>query len=550
MVSSSASPNVLLVMTDQERYPPPYEDEVVAKFRREQLPARESLREDGLEFHRHYAGSTACTPSRATLFTGHYPSLHGVTQTDGTAKKHNDPAMMWLDPNSVPTLGDWFRAGGYQTHYRGKWHVSFADLLIPGSHDSLMASDNDGKPIADALEAYRNADRLDPFGFSGWIGREPHGANRAECGAVRDGVFAEQVVGLFGELAQARGDGPWLAVSSFVNPHDIAAYGVLGDQIWKLAPPDDTVPEIPEAPSQSDSFAGRPACQEQWTATWWQMLYEQPPDAGYRRLYYSLQKLVDQAIARILEALDASGMADDTIVVFTSDHGDMLGAHGGMQQKWCNAFDESIRVPMIVKGPGVSTNDGGIDIPTSHVDLIPTLMGLAGIDTERAAAGVAEHHDEAQALPGRDLSGVITGSAAPASVASPLYFMTEDDISRGISAQNAITGKAYPPVDAPCRIESTIASLPTDQGGADEVWKLNHYYERLDDWNEARGIAKHPFAGPAAEPVYELHNLTVDPEERHNCAGDTPDVLRRLQTILDAQRDAKRKLPSHRNPVG
>ena len=56
--------------------------------------------------------------------------------------------MGWLDPDEVPTLGDWFRAGGYQTHYRGKWHVSHADLSIPGSHEGLMASDDDGRPIA------------------------------------------------------------------------------------------------------------------------------------------------------------------------------------------------------------------------------------------------------------------------------------------------------------------------------------------------------------------------------------------------------------------
>ena len=55
--------------------------------------------------------------------------------------------MHWLDPNSVPTLGDWFRAGGYRTHYRGKWHVSFADLMIPGTHEGLKASDDDGKPM-------------------------------------------------------------------------------------------------------------------------------------------------------------------------------------------------------------------------------------------------------------------------------------------------------------------------------------------------------------------------------------------------------------------
>ena len=124
---TAARPNVLVIMTDEERYPPPYEAEPLAEFRRTQLPARERLRAASVELHRHYAGSTACLPSRATLFTGQYPSLHGVTNTDGLAKQASDPAMTWLDPNSVPTMGDWFRAAGYQTHYRGKWHISHAD---------------------------------------------------------------------------------------------------------------------------------------------------------------------------------------------------------------------------------------------------------------------------------------------------------------------------------------------------------------------------------------------------------------------------------------
>ena len=90
---------------------------------------------------------------------GQYPSLHGVSQTDGTTKQDADPEMLWLDPDSVPTLGDWFRAGGYQTHWRGKWHVSDA---ATGRLEARRAeaSDDDGKPIADAVEAYRKADRL------------------------------------------------------------------------------------------------------------------------------------------------------------------------------------------------------------------------------------------------------------------------------------------------------------------------------------------------------------------------------------------------------
>jgi len=546
-------PNVLVIMTDEERYPPPYESESVARFRRKQLPARESLRSSGLEFHRHYAGSTACLPSRATLFTGQYPSLHGSSQTDGLAKKATDPGMHWLDPDSVPTLGDWFRAGGYQTHYRGKWHISHADLLVPGSHDSLMASDADGKPIASNTEAYRRADRLDPYGFSGWIGREPHGADRADCGAVRDGVFATQVVELFDELAAARRDGPWLAVASFVNPHDIAFAGFGWEQLLQMPPPDDTVPDIEEAPSQGDSFAGRPPCQENWLRLWPQIIYEQPADLAYRRLYYYLHKLADRAIGRVLEALESTGMADETIVVFTSDHGDLGGAHGGLVQKWYNAYDEALRVPFIVRGPGVASADDGVTIPTSHVDLVPTLLGLAGIDVEQAREGVSAHHDEAHPLPGRDLSGVIRGSAAVADAAEPVYFMTEDDISSGISQNGMFSGEPFEKVQTPSRVESVITSLPTGEGGAPELWKLNHYYERLDEWHAAHGIAGNPFLGPAAESIYELHNLTQDPEERHNLAANGNGLgggaLSKLQSVLESERDAKRLLPALRNPA-
>ncbi len=534
-------------MTDEERYPPPYETDSVRAFRNSQLTARESIRARGIEFHRHYAGSTACTPSRATLFTGQYPSLHGVNSTDGAAKEPSDPGMHWLDPDSVPTLGDWFRAGGYRTHYRGKWHVSLADIPVPGTAEGLMASDDAGNPIPDAVAAYRRADRLDPFGFSGWIGREPHGAAKSDCGTIRDGVFAEQVVELFDELAESQADGPWLAVASFVNPHDVTFSGFGWEQMLKFGPPDDSVPEIDEAPSQADPFTGRPACQEQFMAVWPQMIFETATDLGYRRLYYYLHKLVDQAIGRILESLQRSGMAEDTIIVFTSDHGDLLGAHGGLIQKWCNAFDEATRVPLLIAGPGIDPAAPGVTVPTSHVDLIPTLLGLAGIDMEQAASEVAARHTEARPLPGRDLSGLVLGATDAASIESPIYFMTEDDFTRGMHQVNILTGKPFEPVPAPVNIESVIATLPTGEAGSAELWKLNHYYDRLDDWYAAQGVAPNPFLGPAAESDWELHNLTADPEERHNRASDTPGALSAMKSVLEAERDAKRRIPLLRN---
>ena len=95
-----------------------------------------------------------------------------------------------------------------------------------------------------------------------------------------------------------------------------------------------------------------------------------------------------------------------------------------------------------------------------------------------------------------------------------------------------------------------IATLATGPRGAEELWKLNHYYERLDEWNEAHGVPTNPFAPAPSEPLFEMHNLTADPEERHNRVDDVPDARSRLQTILDRERDVKRRLPVHRNPVG
>ena len=535
MTVATSRPNVLFIMTDEERYPPPYEAAEVAEFRRTQLPARERLRARSLEFHRHYAASTACIPSRTSLFTGQYPSLHGVTDTDGLTKAADDPSMTWLDPDTVPTMGDWFRAAGYQSHYRGKWHISHTDLVPVGGHSGLATNDRDGQLLPDAVAAYERADRLDPFGFSGWIGREPHGADPSDTGLTKDELYADQIDALFDDLEARSGAEPWLTVASLVNPHDIAFSGTA----WELLgfpTPDDTVPSIAEPPSQGDSFDGRPSAQLAFTKVWPQMLYEQPTDDAYRRLYLWLHKVVDHAIGRILDRLEASRFAEDTIVVFTSDHGDLMGAHGGMQQKWHNAFDEAIRVPLMIAGPGISPRPGGISIATSHVDLLPTLLGLTGADRDDIAPIVAEHHIETQPLVGRDLSSLVHGEADESILDDPVYFMTEDEISRGLDHVNRFTKVPFEAVAGPAKVESVIARVATAPDGGDELWKLNRYYDRveIDDGAE-----------------WELYNLSRDPEERTNLAASTTDagVRAHLTGELAAQRLAKRRTP-HRVNAG
>ena len=168
-------PNFLVLMCDEMRFPPIYESEVTKAFRQQFLQVENLLRQNGADFHRHYAASVACVPSRASIYTGQYPSLHGVTQTTGAAKESFDPDVFWLDPNSVPTFGDYFRAAGYSTFWRGKWHASDADMLIPGTHSQLVSYDSNGAPDPSKEALYTASDRLDRFGFSGWIGPEPHG---------------------------------------------------------------------------------------------------------------------------------------------------------------------------------------------------------------------------------------------------------------------------------------------------------------------------------------------------------------------------------------
>ncbi|MBU3750798.1 MAG: hydrolase, partial [Mycobacterium sp.] len=223
---TQARPDIVVIMTDEERAIPPYESPAVRDWRHRVLSGQRWFDEHGVSFTRHYTGSLACVPSRPTIFTGHYPDLHGVTQTDGIGKVYDDSRMRWLRSGEVPTLGNWFRAAGYDTHYDGKWHISHADLTDPMTGAVLATNDDDGIVDPIAVRRYLDADPLAPFGFSGWVGPEPHGAGMANCGLRRDPLIAGRVVAWLQDRYARRRAGdpdalrPFLLVASFVNPHD------------------------------------------------------------------------------------------------------------------------------------------------------------------------------------------------------------------------------------------------------------------------------------------------------------------------------------------
>ncbi|MDN4608342.1 sulfatase-like hydrolase/transferase [Sporosarcina highlanderae] len=579
-------PNFLFIIVDEERYPLVYENEELTKWRKTHLKTQELLRNNGMCFSNHYIGSTACAPSRATLFTGQYPSLHGVTQTPGAAKGSFDDDLFWLDQNTVPTMGDYFRTANYRTFWKGKWHISEEDILIPGTHDSLLSYDpNTGIPDPTNTRSYARADRLEPYGFSGWIGPEPHGSDPRNSGSSaamgvsgRDAIYAEEVVSLIDELEKGhtKESKPWLIVSSFVNPHDIVLLGLFTRWLptfnFKIDP---SVPIIPPAPTADECLQTKPTAQQSYRDTY-QLALQPTFDTDFlRRFYFSLQKEVDNEMFKVFEALRNSIFYEDTIIVFTSDHGDLLGSHGGLFQKWHNAYEESLHVPLIIHSPKLFSGRQQTEMLTSHVDIIPTLLGLADISIDYAQDMLRRDHTEVHPLVGRDLTPLLKGKKKFSRAGEPLYFMTDDEFSKGLN-QVTLTGKPYESVTQPNHLETVITTMKTGNNQSEEKWKLSRYYDNPQFWSDP-GVKDQTTVTKGTFPIsenseaaltitttktepaptqYELYNVTTDPYEEKNLAhpqfatSETKFIQHTLLKILEKQSKQKRLSPTSGNVPG
>ena len=562
-------PDIVIVMTDEERASPPYESRALADWRSRILCGRKWFDEHGVSFTRHYTGSLACVPSRPTIFTGQYPDLHGVTQTDGIGKAHDDSRLRWLRRGEVPTLGNWFRAAGYDTHYDGKWHISHADLTDPATGRSLATNDDDGVVDADAVRRYLDADPLDPYGFSGWVGPEPHGAGLANAGIRRDPLIADRVVAWLEDRYARRREGdpaalrPFLLVASFVNPHDIVLFPAWSRRNPVRPSPLDP-PPVPPAPTAEEDLSTKPAAQIAFREAYYsgygpartiERTYRRNAQA-YRDLYYRLHAEVDGPIDRVRRAVTEGGSADgpdDTVLVRTSDHGDLLGAHGGLHQKWFNLYDEATRVPFVIARVGRrSTAPRTVTAPTSHVDLVPTLLSAAGIDATATASVLSESFSEVHPLPGRDLMAVVDG--APSDDDRPVYLMTRDNMLEGDTGASGVARmlKLTSKVPAPLRIRvpaHTAANFEglvvrvddhAAPGAAGHLWKLVRSFDDPATWTEpgVRHLAADGMGGPRyrSDPLddqWELYDLTDDPTEARNRAADPE--LRELRAYLRTQ---------------
>ncbi|MCV7412252.1 hydrolase [Mycobacterium florentinum] len=541
----SDRPDIVILMTDEERAVPPYETSGVLAWRDRILLGRKWFDDHGVSFGRHYTGSLACVPSRPTIFTGQYPDLHGVTQTDGIGKTADDSRMRWLRRGEVPTLGNWFRAAGYDTHYDGKWHISHADLTDPDTGRSLATNDDDGVVDPAAVRRYLDADPLGPYGFSGWVGPEPHGALLGNAGIRRDPLIADRVVAWLTDRYARRRAGdpaalrPFLLVASFVNPHDIVLFPLWSRRSPVKPSPLDPPPIAP-APTADEDLSTKPAAQIAFREAYYSgygpapaidRTYERGAQR-YRDLYYRLHAEVDGPIDRVRRAVTEGG-SDDAVLVRTADHGDLLGAHGGLHQKWFNLYDEATRVPFVIARIGArATQPRVVTAPTSHVDLVPTLLGAAGVDVAEVAATLAESFSEVHDLPGRDLMPVVDG--APADDTRAVYLMTRDNMLEGDSGASGLARRlkqtANPPAPLRIRVPAHTASnfeglvVQVDEAGGDgHLWKLVRTFDDPGTWTEpgvrhlaANGIGGEAYRTSPLDDQWELYDLTADPIEADN----------------------------------
>ena len=366
-------PNVLMFVTDQEQ---PW----ALHPKSLKLPGRERLAERATHFRQFHISGSICSPCRSVLYTGRHwqaTRIYDNIQRSGP-----------MSPE-IPTLGTMLHGLGYRTGYRGKWHVS----LLAG----------------EVAEDYRTS--LQPFGFESYSGLPD--VNGPHDGYNRDPIIQAEAQAFFS--AAETDERPWFLAVNFINPHDIMFFKAWSGQVTRpsvygprAAPDDPLYTELTDDPLPPNfgeaSLAGKPLALRRCIEAYKYMLGPIPWDddaiwRGFRQYYWACLRDVDRHLAAVLDALDASGHADNTIMVFTTDHGEMGGAHG-LRDKGSACYRELANVPMLISHPDVRSGRDS-NAPMSQLDFVPTLLSLIGAREAR------------EELRGENMSEAFAGGAGP-----------------------------------------------------------------------------------------------------------------------------------------
>ncbi len=520
--------NILFLLTDQERYfdPATLPDGYA-------LPGRERLKREGVSFTNHQIATSVCSSSRSVIYTGQHIQHTRVFDNMG---------LPWSEELSsdIPTVGKYLRDAGYHPAYLGKCH--FVEAL-----DEIKV---DGAPDVNLAELNKI---MQEYGFDDYVGVGDI------IGMTMGGYHTDEfttstaVRWLRADAPKLTQQGkPWFLALNLVNPHDVMFYNTdapgsppvqdtrhllninrepahaMYQKRWNMS--------LPASRHEPWDYDGRPRAHYEYQLSRQTLVGQFPnEDARWKRLqdyYLNCIADCDRHVDRILRELDELGLADDTIVVLTSDHGELAGAHS-MHGKGATAYKEQLQVPLVVRHPGHAASAGKECVAvTSHLDITPTLLGLAGVSDDERQAMAPQMH-------GHDLSGLLASpesAGAGAVRESTLYnfnmWLYQDaDFMRSVF-ETISAGKDV----AAAGLKPDLTKRGAIRSVTDGRYRFSRYFSPL----------QHNLPG-TIEQIFdyndvELFDLEADPDEMRNLATDRSangELLlamnQKLSDVIDAE---------------
>ncbi len=367
-------PNILIVMTDHQRADTALPDHPSI------TPNLDRLAEEGVTFTNTFCPSPHCCPSRATFFSGLYPSRHGVWNNicnpQALSRGLNEGVELWSDD---------LAEAGYNLHYMGKWHVSVEE------------SPKDRGWTEHTVSAVKGTHHGVTWDYYKKVAKEPEDTERGEGEILRPGYWTNRIYGasertgdrdqqVFHEaldlIPQLAGEeGPWGLYVGWGGPHDPYMVPQKYLDLYDIE-------DVPLPPSYRDEMADKPAVYQRMRKMRFGQLSEREVREAIRH-FWAYCTYLDDMFGQLLKALEETGQADNTVVVYTSDHADYVGEHG-LFAKGIPCFQGAYHIPAVIRWPDGIRNPGRqVEAFVSEADFAPTFIEMAGLVVDRYFTGAS-----------------------------------------------------------------------------------------------------------------------------------------------------------------
>jgi arylsulfatase A-like enzyme len=380
-------PNVLIIMCDQLNY-----KALSCYGGTVNTPNIDRLANEGVKFSTAYCTTPFCSPSRASIVTGLYLHQHGIVQNMGRLQKEG---ITMEDETTEKILFD----KGYKTHHFGKWHLESDSLpYLPYYPDQYDFGYQYKRKMKSLGLTEKKDDGQDWMHFYGQYFPVEVSHYMKEKRTYLDSIWShiryKDFVIKMGRLRLKPEDWiddrltkltikrikesasqkiPFMLTCSFILPHDP---NFVPSPYYEMFDPDSL-----NLPIQS--------LEGKFENSWSRMMVKGYGEEGLReflRIYYANVKYIDDRVGKILEALERQGVLDDTFVLFTADHGDMMGSHGMVWKSNISFYEEIAHIPFIIRYPKV-VKPGVSTVPVSLVDIKPIILSVTGIEYSDEVAG-------------------------------------------------------------------------------------------------------------------------------------------------------------------